>query len=155
MANENKLDPVIGRDEEIRRMLALQATANTPYTPEEVIYDYRIFSKDSSGYSRILLILIQRDTVLNFLKDFQHLQLKPEKLTLSTEGIGHKVDGIRARSKQQGVCLARANLYPLHRVEPICEVAIQISVERRVDGEGLAGLRTLGPICTVRNTEGC
>ena len=36
--------------------------------------------------------------------------------------------------------MARAKLYPLHRVEPICEVAIQISVERRVDGEGLAGL---------------
>ncbi len=74
-------------ESEIRRMVDLQVVNSVPYAREDILYDYVILEKNPSGYTRILVAIIQREIVERYLHIFQEANIYPTTLTLSSSGL--------------------------------------------------------------------
>jgi len=72
---------------EIENMVTLQATKQLPFSPDKIISGYKILRKDKNGYSDILAVLVQRNTVENLIKIFSKAGLTIERLALGSEAI--------------------------------------------------------------------
>lgn len=72
---------------EIGDMIELQIGKHTPYTRDEVISDYWIQDSSTEGYSRAMLVIVHRDIVKRYLKILEGAGLKPERISLSSEGL--------------------------------------------------------------------
>lgn len=72
---------------EVKDMVELQIGKQTPFTKEEIIYDYKIVNTNAEGYSRIILVIVHQDVVRSCLKRLEKAGLKTEKIALSSEGL--------------------------------------------------------------------
>ncbi len=72
---------------EIKEMVELQIGKQTPFTKDEIIYDYEILNTNAEGYSRIMLAIVHQDVVRRYFKILEAAELKTEKITLSSEGL--------------------------------------------------------------------
>ncbi len=72
---------------EVKDMVELQIGKQTPFTKDEIIYDYEIVSTNAEGYSRIILVIVHQDVVRSSLKTLEKAGLKTEKVSLSSEGL--------------------------------------------------------------------
>ena len=75
-------DPV-----EIEKMVGLQAAKQIPYSKEDIIIDHLIIGKDSSGYSKILMVIAHKDAINRYLKITAGIQAKPSTFVLSSQGV--------------------------------------------------------------------
>ena len=85
-------------DEEISKIMKLESIKHLPYTDEDVIYGYRTIEKMDDGYSRVLLVIAQSESVNKVIgilnkagiKGLSFLSLSSEALyswyMLATEG---------------------------------------------------------------------
>ncbi|GAI08673.1 unnamed protein product, partial [marine sediment metagenome] len=53
---------------EIKDMVQLQVGKQTPFTKEEIIYDYQILDTNEEGYSRVMLAIVHRDVIRRYFK---------------------------------------------------------------------------------------
>ncbi len=72
---------------EIKKMVGLQLVNQIPYPLEDVIYEYSILEKESSGYTQLLVIIVHKEVSERYLKIFEKVGIHPAKLTLSSLGV--------------------------------------------------------------------
>lgn len=72
---------------EIKDMIELRVGKLTPFIKEEIIYDYQILDTTTEGYSRVMLVIIQRVVVERYFKILEGSGLKTERIGLSSEGL--------------------------------------------------------------------
>jgi len=72
---------------EVKDMVELQIGKQTPFTKDEIIYDYTIADTNAEGYSRIILVIVHQDVVRSCLKTLSRAGLKTEKIVLGSEGL--------------------------------------------------------------------
>lgn len=72
---------------EIKKMVGLQLVNQIPYPLEDIIYEYSILEKESSGYTQLLVIIVHKEVSERYLKIFEKVGVHPGKLTLSSLGI--------------------------------------------------------------------
>jgi len=75
------------QDAEISKMAGLQIINKVPYSREDIIYDYAIIEKETTGYTRVLVAIVHRDVVQRYLKIFHKAGIHPQRLTLSSAGL--------------------------------------------------------------------
>lgn len=75
-------------DREIHKMIGLQLVTQIPYTLGDIVYDYELIEKESTGYARVLVVVVHKEDVGHrFLKLFAQARLTPEKFVLSSLGL--------------------------------------------------------------------
>lgn len=72
---------------EINDMVELQAAKQTPYSRDQILYDYRIVGGTRAGYTRILLAIVQRDVLRYRFSLLEDAGLSVEQMTVSSEGL--------------------------------------------------------------------
>jgi Tfp pilus assembly protein, ATPase PilM len=72
---------------EIKKMVELQVPKQIPWAVEDIVSDYSIIEKDSSGYSRVLLAVCQKDVIKRHLNILSSCGLKAGGIALSSEGV--------------------------------------------------------------------
>jgi len=72
---------------EIEQMVELQATRQIPYSREDIVIDNLIIGKDSSGYSKALLVIVHKDVIKRYLKIIDGIAARPALFTLSSQGV--------------------------------------------------------------------
>lgn len=76
------------RDEtEIREIVNLQASRNTPYSRSEIVVDYLNLGVFKTVYSRILLVIAPRAAFNRYAGILGKLNLRPERMIFSPEAI--------------------------------------------------------------------
>ncbi|HBR14544.1 MAG TPA: hypothetical protein DD723_03240 [Candidatus Omnitrophica bacterium] len=74
-------------DQEISQMIGLQLVNKIPYALEDVIYDYHLLGKETSGYTQVLVIVVLKEVSERYLKILNRVGVKLSRLTLSSLGI--------------------------------------------------------------------
>lgn len=72
LVNVRLFDLPSGDHQEIADMVDLQIARQTPYSRDEIVFDYRLFRSDKEGYTRVMLVIAQTGVVrakYRFLED--------------------------------------------------------------------------------------
>jgi hypothetical protein len=88
---------------ELADMVELQAGKQTPYSREEIVYDYRIFPSDRSGYSRAMLAIVQKNALRSRHQVLEEAGLHTHVTTVSTEGLLNWGSGLAVHGDGKGV----------------------------------------------------
>ncbi|MEW6025702.1 MAG: pilus assembly protein PilM [Planctomycetota bacterium] len=70
---------------EIKQIIKLQAGHHSPYSPEEIIIDYIPIGVFRGGYTRIFLIIVNRDNIKRNFDIIERSGLKLKRIVLSLE----------------------------------------------------------------------
>lgn len=81
--------------EEIREIIKLQAGRYTPYSKEEIIIDYMPLGVFKGGYTKVLLVIVNRDIIKKYQNILERTGLRLKKIVLGQEIITHWLQGIR------------------------------------------------------------
>jgi len=73
--------------DEIGDMVDLQSGAQTPYSREEVVFDYRILGVAQGGYAKVLLAIVQRSVLRERHLVFEEAGIDVDRMTVSPEGL--------------------------------------------------------------------
>ena len=72
-------------EREIAGMLEFQALKELPFSKDEIVTAYKILSSDNEGYSRVMLVVAQKNIIDNKLGLFKTAGVMPEGIYLSAE----------------------------------------------------------------------
>lgn len=72
---------------EIKKMIALQLKSQIPYSLDDVTYDYLVVDKNSSGYTKTLVMVIHNDIYHKYQSAFARAGIKNLKMSVSSLGI--------------------------------------------------------------------
>lgn len=72
---------------EIADMVDLQVGKQTPYSRDEIVSDYRIIGVGRSGYTRIMLAIVQRSILRHHFNIVEAAGLNVERMSISSEGL--------------------------------------------------------------------
>ncbi|VAW14108.1 hypothetical protein MNBD_BACTEROID05-984 [hydrothermal vent metagenome] len=72
---------------EIKKMIGLQLVSQIPYPVDEVIYDYTILEKETSGYTRVLISVVHKEITDRYLRIFKRIGISFHRLTISSVGL--------------------------------------------------------------------
>lgn len=72
---------------EIDDMVDLQVGKQTPYTKDEIVYDYKLVSGGREGYTTVMLAIAQRSIVRQIFYAFEEAEVEVERVTVSTEAV--------------------------------------------------------------------
>ena len=87
---------------EIHDMVDLQVGKQTPYSKDEIVYDYKLVGGTRQGYTTVMLGIAQRSIVRQVFYAFEEAGIEIDRLTFSTEAVaalsarGGKGDACRA-----------------------------------------------------------
>ncbi len=84
---------------ELKKMIELQLVDQIPYALEDIIYDFKIVDRESSGYVRVLVVIVHREVSERFLKLCKEAGLQPERFVLSSFGILHWLNSQQGQIK--------------------------------------------------------
>ncbi|MCB9747411.1 MAG: pilus assembly protein PilM [Candidatus Omnitrophica bacterium] len=73
--------------EEIKKMVALQLVSLIPYALDEVVYDFHVLEKDSGGYTKVLVVVVNKDVCRRYINIFQRAGVVFDKFVLSSLGM--------------------------------------------------------------------
>lgn len=73
--------------QELRKMVDLQLTSQTPYTKEEIIADFQTVGASPSGDSTVLLVSTHRSVCHNWIRVLDELGWKPEEFRAGSEAV--------------------------------------------------------------------
>ncbi|MDP3143653.1 MAG: pilus assembly protein PilM [Candidatus Omnitrophota bacterium] len=73
--------------QEIKNIIDLNIARQVPYPKEDIIYSYENLGVEETGYSKILLGIVHRNTLKHIFDILDRINLTPEKIELSSEGI--------------------------------------------------------------------
>jgi len=71
-------------DKEIEKMIEYELNSLFPYKPEELIFDDVVIERSPEGYSKVMLVAIQREVVLREISLLKQAGLVPEAVDIST-----------------------------------------------------------------------
>jgi Tfp pilus assembly PilM family ATPase len=72
---------------QIDKMLSLHVGRQVSYPKEEIVYGYKVIGVDEIGYTKILLAIVHRNIPKRILNILFKLNLFPEEIELSSDGI--------------------------------------------------------------------
>lgn len=72
---------------EIGDMVELQAGKLTPYTKEEIVADYKIVGPGREGYTKVMLVIVQRSVLRNRFSVMEEAGVPLATMSVGTEGI--------------------------------------------------------------------
>ncbi len=75
------------KPDEVADMLELQVGKQTPYSKDEIVFDYRFFEGSHEGYSRVLLAIAQRSYIRERLFILEEAGLEAARVSVSSEGV--------------------------------------------------------------------
>lgn len=93
MVNIRMLDLPSVDPAEIEDMLELQIGKQTPYSKDEIVFDYHISNSARQGCSRVMLVIVQRSVIRERYYILEEASLEASRVTVSTEGL---IDWCRA-----------------------------------------------------------
>ncbi len=73
--------------EELRQMAYFEAIKQIPFAPEDILYDYRTMELTEDGYSSVIMSIAHKNVVNNFVEILNKASLKPNTLSITTEGL--------------------------------------------------------------------
>ncbi len=73
--------------EEIRKMIGLQLIEKTPYSLDDMVFDFDIIEQDSSGYSKVLVSAINKEVCQKYDRMFAKAGFNLRTLTVSSYGV--------------------------------------------------------------------
>lgn len=73
--------------QEIENMAQWQAAKLLPYKIDELVASHQIIKVDKEGFSYVLLCIVPKNTIKKFIDICETLKLKPQDITLSSEGL--------------------------------------------------------------------
>jgi len=71
-------------DREIKQMVEYEFNNLFPYKQEELVFDHTVIHKDANGYSEVMLIAAQRETIAKQISLLKKAGLVPDRIDLST-----------------------------------------------------------------------
>lgn len=74
-------------ERELRQMVEIQISSQTPYTLEEVEFEYRKLSSDSEGYTQVVLIVIPKEVSNRYIRLMNEANIPLSGLTISSIGL--------------------------------------------------------------------
>jgi Tfp pilus assembly PilM family ATPase len=87
MVNVRMLELPSVTPEEIRDMIDLQVGKQTPYSKKEIVHDYKVMSSESTGYSRAMLVIVQRTVLRERFNILEEAGIDVARMSVSTEGL--------------------------------------------------------------------
>ena len=87
MANIRVIDLPSTQPSEITDMVDLQAAKQTPYSREEIVFDYRIVGGEREGYTRVMLAIVQRSVLRQRFSLLEEAGLEVSGMSISSEGV--------------------------------------------------------------------
>ncbi len=72
---------------EVDDMIKLHVGRQVPYAKEEIVNGYRIFGKDSMGYSKVMLAIVHRESIRKVFRILESAGLYTDRIELSSDGI--------------------------------------------------------------------
>lgn len=75
------------QDHELKKMLGLQLASHIPYPVSEVFYDFTVIEKESSGYSKLFVVIAHKDVLDRYGKIVRKGGIVPSKITISSYGL--------------------------------------------------------------------
>ncbi|MFC1807262.1 pilus assembly protein PilM [Candidatus Omnitrophota bacterium] len=94
--------------QEIREIVNLQSGRHTPYSRDEIIVDYVDIGTHKDNYTKVLLVMVTRNTVKRQIDILSKAGLKTEKIFFAPEGVGRflsKIVKIENAKKPAGIIL--------------------------------------------------
>ncbi|MBN2301058.1 MAG: pilus assembly protein PilM [Lentisphaerae bacterium] len=90
---------------EIADMIELQIGKQTPYSRDEITFDYKTFSSERSGYTKVMLAIVQRSILRQRYSILEDAGLDIARVSVSSEGLlnWYNIVGI---SPGGGACVA-------------------------------------------------
>ena len=74
---------------EIADMVDLQAGKQTPYSKDEIVSDYMAIGPGREGYTKVMLVIVQRSVVRQRFHIMEEAGLEIERMSVSTEGLAN------------------------------------------------------------------
>jgi len=84
--------------DEISDMVDLQSAAQTPYSREEVVFDYRVLGVGQGGYTKVMLAIVQRSVLRERHLLFEEAGIDVERMCISSEGLLNWLSATRPSS---------------------------------------------------------
>ncbi len=84
--NVRLFDLPSGDPGEIADMIDLQIARQTPYSREEIVFDYRLADSDTQGYTRVFLVIAQSGLVRQKLRNLEDAGFQVQRVTVATDG---------------------------------------------------------------------
>ena len=72
---------------EINGMMDLQVGKLTPFTKNEIIFDYKVIETNVEGYSHVVVAIVQKDIIERYFMIIEGAGLQLEKINLSSVGM--------------------------------------------------------------------
>ena len=86
MVNVRLFDLPSGDPEEIADMVDLQIARQTPYSRDEIVFDYRLFKSEKEGYTQVMLVIVQTGLVRQKYRFLEDAGLQVGLVTVTTDG---------------------------------------------------------------------
>lgn len=86
MVNVRLFDLPSGDPQEIADMVDLQIARQTPYSRDEIVFDYRLFRSDKDGYTRVMLVIAQTGVARQKYRVIEESGFQVGLLTVTTDG---------------------------------------------------------------------
>jgi len=84
--NVRLFDLPSGDMQEIADMVDLQIARQTPYSRDEIVFDYRVFRAEKEGYTRVMLVIAQTGVVRQKYRFIEDAGLSVSLVTTTTDG---------------------------------------------------------------------
>lgn len=84
--NVRLFDLPSGDPQEIADMVDLQIARQTPYSRDEIVFDYRVFRSEKDGYTRVMLVIAQTGVVRQKYRFVEDAGLSVRLVTTTTDG---------------------------------------------------------------------
>lgn len=86
LVNVRLFDLPSGDPQEIADMVDLQIARQTPYSRDEIVFDYRLFRSDKEGYTRVMLVIAQTGVVRAKFRFLEDSRISVGLVTATTDG---------------------------------------------------------------------
>lgn len=86
MVNVRLFDLPSGDQQEIADMVDLQIARQTPYSRDEIVFDYRLFRSDKEGYTRVMLVIAQTGVVRQKYRMLEESGVAVGLVSVTTDG---------------------------------------------------------------------
>jgi Tfp pilus assembly PilM family ATPase len=87
MVNIRMLELPSADPAEIEDMVELQVGKQTPYSRDEIVYDYRILGSWKPGYTRVMMAIIQRSALRERYYVFEEAGVNVSKVSVTSEAL--------------------------------------------------------------------
>ncbi|MEI6168180.1 MAG: pilus assembly protein PilM [bacterium] len=141
--NVRLFDLPSGDPQEIADMVDLQIARQTPYSRDEIVFDYRVFRSEKDGYTRIMLVIAQTGVVRQKYRLLEDAGLAVSLVTTVTDGwLAALQEGKLAYSQRAAgatafldVDMASSDLVVLNQGVPLFSRSLSVGTSQWLGGD--------------------